>query len=423
MAELVKFQAGRGKNSTIYIVLFSLLLALFVFVIPQPTNAQTNSITGVIFEDLNFNHELEVGESRIAGWTINLYHNNGLIASHLSIDGRYNFDNLKSGQYVVTLELPEGWFEVSPQSVLVNLEEGQRLETNFGNFQVDRKEKGVSPMMLINNVKAEAVSTTSVKITWLTNYLATSQVVFGKDQKSASQLILPNNNLGYLSGTKIDWQNETYHSVVLTNLKPGTTYYYRVVSLPNPKQWRGSPKVFSNEVSFSTTPSSSVEEPEQPMIKPESKPTPSEQKKQAVPADQSGDSSVVESTSTKESTPADQKESATQPITEVAKVIKTCSFYIWVLLILNLIPIYFIRKFTKKAKNAPKQAWWVGLIIIGVPAILGYPQCWLIIWLLFTFILAIIYLSGFRKKPKPPESLPTDSEFGPFSNPSDEPLV
>ncbi len=80
-------------------------------------------------------------------------------------------------------------------------------------------------------------------ITWNTNKLATSQVVYGPDT-STYTLDLDAPNFGYPFSTIEDPTKVFLHSVTLTGLSPGQTYVYRAVS-------RASPPTISAERRFS----------------------------------------------------------------------------------------------------------------------------------------------------------------------------
>ena len=74
---------------------------------------------------------------------------------------------------------------------------------------------------------------TTATITWDTNLLSTSQVVYGPTPPSYT---LDMNALyfGYPSGTVEDPIKVLHHSVLITGLTPGQTYVYRVVSRASP---------------------------------------------------------------------------------------------------------------------------------------------------------------------------------------------
>jgi len=91
--------------------------------------------------------------------------------------------------------------------------------------------------LMIFNEADKDTSTTSVTITWQTNYFSTSQVIYGAASE-AHTLDLSDNTgnppkYGYEHTTpEYDTgpNKVTYHTVVITGLTPATTYYYRCVS-------------------------------------------------------------------------------------------------------------------------------------------------------------------------------------------------
>ena len=95
----------------------------------------------------------------------------------------------------------------------------------------------------ISNVGASGSAT----ITWDTNLLSTSQVVYGLASGGPYTLTLVPPNFGYPSATIEDETKVTNHSVLLTSLTSGETYVYRVIS-------RASPPTISPEHQF-TVPS------------------------------------------------------------------------------------------------------------------------------------------------------------------------
>ena len=76
-----------------------------------------------------------------------------------------------------------------------------------------------------------AIGETSVTITWLTSYLSTSQVIYAAKGESYS-FDLTKLNYGYPHAAPVpeDSTKVTFHSVTITGLNSGTTYYYRTVS-------------------------------------------------------------------------------------------------------------------------------------------------------------------------------------------------
>lgn len=102
---------------------------------------------------------------------------------------------------------------------------------------------------VISGETTSSVSTTSIIVTWTTDDLTTSRVIY--DSVSHSSLgSAP--NYGYTNSTaETDISPKvTSHSVTITGLSAGTTYYYRTVS-------KGSPEAVGAEKTFATTSSSS----------------------------------------------------------------------------------------------------------------------------------------------------------------------
>ena len=107
---------------------------------------------------------------------------------------------------------------------------------------------GGSYPLAVYNEQAGDVDTDAgtATIEWDTNFLSTSQVIYGLASGGPYLLdlsILP--NLGYPLGTAETSTKVLHHSVPLTGLSPGETYVYRVVS-------RASPPTVSVERQFTT---------------------------------------------------------------------------------------------------------------------------------------------------------------------------
>jgi hypothetical protein len=113
------------------------------------------------------------------------------------------------------------------------------------------------PGLTILNETEVSVTEESVTITWDTNYPATSQVVYAVGGELYT-FDLSQPNYGYPHATPEDTNKVTYHSVTITGLTSGTTYYYRCVS-------HGSFAV-STEHSFATLVRMSEEEIEEEII-------------------------------------------------------------------------------------------------------------------------------------------------------------
>jgi peptidoglycan/xylan/chitin deacetylase (PgdA/CDA1 family) len=92
-----------------------------------------------------------------------------------------------------------------------------------------------------------SVTTESITITWTTSHGATSRVLWDtvshSDASTTEASTTP--NYGYANSTIEDTTLVTSHSVTISGLSPGTTYYMRPVS-------HGSPEMLGTEVSATT---------------------------------------------------------------------------------------------------------------------------------------------------------------------------
>ena len=98
------------------------------------------------------------------------------------------------------------------------------------------------PRLTISNENVSSTSNSSAVISWQTNEFATSRVIYD----TVSHRFLGNSpNYDYAFSTPENLKKVTVHKIVLLNLLPGTTYYYRCVS-------HASPDTVSPEYSFTT---------------------------------------------------------------------------------------------------------------------------------------------------------------------------
>lgn len=113
---------------------------------------------------------------------------------------------------------------------------GGESGTSGGGFQF-------SDLMILNeNI---VVNNTTASISWLTNKLATSRVIYDTVSHPDISGFTPP-NYGYQFSTIEDSTKVAGHNVEISGLMPGTVYYFRPLS-------KASPEKFGQELSFMTT--------------------------------------------------------------------------------------------------------------------------------------------------------------------------
>jgi hypothetical protein len=100
--------------------------------------------------------------------------------------------------------------------------------------------------LTIFNEENKKAETETATVSWFTNTPATSRVIY--DTAAHPVFLGEPPNYGYSFSTpEQDTENKvTFHTVTITGLTPGVTYFWRAVS-------RGSPEVLGDELAFDTT--------------------------------------------------------------------------------------------------------------------------------------------------------------------------
>jgi hypothetical protein len=393
------------------IIILSLVFFSFQFAV-LPIKAQiSHNISGIVFEDLNTNQSLDIAEQGLSNVNLRLIKDGKIIANTVSDEnGYYYFVDLTEGQYQVKVNLSGDWVTVGSDFFDVDLSQNDQV-TNIPAYQLINLNPSYGPIMNISDVAVSKVNADSVKIEWFTNYLATSQVVIDKISKSGNTLKLEK-SFGYQIVSPTDFQVALAHSVTVTGLEPNTLYYYRVVSLPNPNQWHGASFILSNEFTFSTSPNPNIEN------NPETSKTnePAEvEVKNLNPKTTIAEQEVLSAKTQEPTITVDDTKNNSQvtvngaAIEELNNLKENCPVYIWILVVLNLLTIIYIRRQGQRVDNKMVQKlWWIMAILTYGPVILGYPQCWLSAWLIIILIINGYILTGFKKK-----KLKDPSFFGP----------
>ncbi len=91
-------------------------------------------VCAVLFDDVNANRLREAGEGLLAGGELVLSQDGAAVESYVT-DGEsepHCFDDLAPGQYMVSLSLPAMYGNTTPDSYMVSVRAGQRVEAVFG---------------------------------------------------------------------------------------------------------------------------------------------------------------------------------------------------------------------------------------------------------------------------------------------------
>lgn len=98
--------------------------------------------------------------------------------------------------------------------------------------------------LIISNEAVQVISDTSATITWLTNKNATSRVIYCLTSHPDIANASPP-NYSYSFSNSEDSVKITGHSMTITGLTPGTSYFFRPISSASPEKW-------GKELSFTT---------------------------------------------------------------------------------------------------------------------------------------------------------------------------
>jgi hypothetical protein len=144
------------------------------------------------------------------------------------------------GNYILKLTADDGMFS-SIATTTINIHPRPISQTGGG---VGGGE--VQPLYIfIDSIIASEVGENSAKIFWLTNSPSTSRVIYSAEKEPRTFDPQSPPNYGYSHSTPENKEKTNNHSVLLENLIPNTTYYYRIIS-------SASPEIISPEFSFKT---------------------------------------------------------------------------------------------------------------------------------------------------------------------------
>ena len=245
------------------------------------------TITGYKWSDLNsdgvWQNDEESVEPGVEGWAIVLGKVGEpaegsttvpieIVAMSLTgANGQFFLSASEAGNYKICEENKSNWVATNPQPPAIDsffdieyrIDPGDHQFTcdSFFDVFVDLETKEISQdddenplnfgnhqLAVISGENSQDISETSATITWETDKPATSRVVYD----TVSHTVLgsaPNYDYAFSSAEQDTSPKVTSHSVVLTGLTAGTTYYYRVISAASPESVGGEGSVSTSSSS------------------------------------------------------------------------------------------------------------------------------------------------------------------------------
>lgn len=223
------------------LVLFALTPLTFAAVHSSPINDDDTPSLTLQKVVVNDNGGTEVASA----WTLTADGPSGFSDSGPSVSSGASFD---AGTYDLSESGPSGYSASAWVCEGGNQTDGDTVEIGLGESATCTiTNTFVEPLAIAGEQTANAQAT-SVAIQWTTNHDATSRVVY--DTVSHDPITDPAPNYGYAfstaeTDTPAGTNGVTLHSVTVSGLTPGTTYFFRSVS-------HGSPEVVSEELTATT---------------------------------------------------------------------------------------------------------------------------------------------------------------------------
>ena len=116
--------------------------------VPPPTRVPTGDIVGLVWSDDNGDGEPDIGERGIEGVRIELWAASGDLLLRAALperftytdsDGRYRFEDVRTGDYIIQEIDPEGYESTTDNEVAVAVVGGETIEVNFGDRLIGHK--------------------------------------------------------------------------------------------------------------------------------------------------------------------------------------------------------------------------------------------------------------------------------------------
>ena len=274
---------------------------------------------------------------------------------------------------------------------------------------------GGAPTLAIFNETNGDVTTVTAVLTWFTTLPATTRVVYDTETPF---MFGTSPNYGYSNSTNEDSSKITFHTVTITGLTPGTTYYWRAIS-------HGSGEVWGDELTFTTEtggvlPPIGEEEEEEPPVgeEEEEEPPAGEEEEEEPPVGEEEEPPVGEEeeppVGEEEEPPVGEEEEEEEE--EIVEGEPEAGFGVflaaigdffnlgytcWLLFVLAIILVILsLLSLNRRRKKGLKP--WI-LTVVAIASIILYcvycgSNCWILI--IITVILAILSLFFGKKEKK-----------------------
>ena len=247
------------------------------------------------------------------------------------------------------------------------------------------------PGLQISNEAASNIQGDQVTVTWQTNKGATSRVIYSAESEPHALLLDSPPYYGYAHSTLEDTTPVAGHSVVISGLAPGTTYYFRCVS-------RGSFAV-SAEHAFTTPGTKKIVAGEEAFVYYEGTVPGPAGAGESVPEELAEGSVKGEATG---ETAVGQEESGMG----LGKLLASIGSFFgsgnlcWLLLLFITILIVLFLLSVAANKQEKKKQWILPLIILILIILYSFLSCANYLWLVIIISLSAILFLILRKKTK-----------------------
>jgi len=99
---------------------------------------EVSTVSGIKFHDRNDNGQRDCGEGGLQGWTIELWDDTQTTiigTTTTASDGSYKCEGIEPRKYIVKEVLQNGWVNITPKEVSVEVIDANINNVNFGNIQ------------------------------------------------------------------------------------------------------------------------------------------------------------------------------------------------------------------------------------------------------------------------------------------------